>query len=705
MSVFNQSRSYIIRILFVLAFLIMLAQLFNLQVLSSEYELQAKNNALLEKAIYPARGNVYDRNGKAIVNNKLMWDLMVIPNEARGVDTTYLCQLLEIDTAEYKVRMTGVGAKNGYNLNRPGAFESLLTPEKYARLEENMWRFEKNGFYLQQRPIRTYPFGVGAHFMGYIGEVDSGIIARSNGYYQAGDYVGRSGLESFYEKILMGERGLQVLIKDNKGRIKGQYANGEKDIPAVAGRALNTYVDAELQQLAEKLMQKKVGAVIAIEPKTGGILSMVSAPNFSPNDLTGPNFRKTYSKFVLDVSRPLLNRTIKGQYPPGSTFKPLGGLVALDEGLITPSFGYPCSGRYYACGHGKPACTHNTPGHAANLRLAIANSCNSYFSHVYRMAADNPKYRNVKDGYEKWKEYMNNFGLGIRLGVDLPSEDKGNIPDTAAYNREYRNLWNSCTNLTLGIGQDKMTATPLQLANAMCIIANKGYYYTPHFVKSIEKETDADTIMRPFRVRHEPLTHISDTAYQAVMLGMQDVVERGTAVAARIPGINMCAKTGTAQNFRIIRGRRVELNENSMFVAFAPREDPKIAICVVVENAGFGSTSAAPIASLMIEKYLNDTLSVVSQKKADELSKKDLMPSILPLEQFLFDSTRAEQWAKQYGDSTSLRKYLKKGAVQQQQQEKQKKDSLPPKRVAYFKKEDLALPEEVIAVKQKRSRA
>ena len=271
---------------------------------------------------------------------------------------------------------------------------------------------------------------------------------------------------------------------------------------------------------------------------------------------------------------------------------------------------------------------------------------------------------------------MNAFGLGKRLGVDLPSEDRGNIPDSSDYNKEYRNAWNSCTNLTLGIGQDKMTATPIQLANAMCIIANKGYYYTPHFVKSIEKETEKDSILKPFRVKHEPLTRISDTAYQAVMIGMQRVVESGTAFAAKIPGVNMCAKTGTAQNFRYIRGKKIELNENSMFVAFAPRENPKIAICVVVENAGFGSTAAAPIASLLIEKYLNDSLRPESVKKVEELSNKDLLPSILATEQYIFDSTRAEQWAKRYRDSTQLRKYLKK-----QSGPAQKRDTIPPRTV------------------------
>jgi penicillin-binding protein 2 len=462
----------------------------------------------------------------------------------------------------------------------------------------------------------------------------------------------------------MGQRGVQYWIKNHLNKLVGQFENGELDVAPEAGRALHTYVDVELQQLAEKLMQNKVGAVVAIEPKTGGILSMVSGPNFTPDQLTGSNFRKTYSKFVLDVSGPLLNRAIKGQYPPGSTFKPLGGLVALDEGLITPSFGYPCGGRYYACGHGKPACTHAGGGHAANLRLAIANSCNSYFSHIYRMAADNPKYASVKEGYEKWREYMNAFGLGIRLGIDLPSEDKGNIPDTAAYNKEYRGSWNSCTNLTLGIGQDRMTATPLQLANAMCIIANKGYYYTPHFVKSIDQETAADTLLRPYRVRHNVLTHIPDTAYQTVMLGMQDVVERGTATSARIAGINICAKTGTAQNFTILRGRRVELNENSMFVAFAPRENPKIAIAVVVENAGYGSTAAGPIASLMIEKYLNDTLSVASQKKADAFAQKDLMPSILKVKQFIADSTRAWFYYDLTKDSAYIEKFLQRNKPQ-----------------------------------------
>jgi penicillin-binding protein 2 len=691
MSVFNQSRSYIIRIIFLATFLIIIVQLFNLQVLSGKYQQLAQENAVFRKTIYPPRGIVYDRNNKAIVNNTLIYDLMVTPSEMRNVDTAFMCQLLEIDTAEFKKRIITAIVKNGRY--RPSSFESLLAPEKYARLEENMWRFG-SGFFLQERPVRTYPFGAGAHFMGYIGEADSGIIARSGGFYQPGDYVGRSGIEAYYERMLMGQRGVQFLIKDNKNRLVGSYEGGEFDSAAVAGRGVRTFIDIEVQALAEKLMTDKVGAVVAIEPRTGGIIAMTSGPNFSPESLTGPNFKKTYGKFVLDVSRPLLNRAIKGQYPPGSTFKPLGGLVALDEGLITPGFGYPCGGRYYACGIGKPACTHSGGGHAADLRRAIANSCNSYFTHVYRMAVDNPKFANHRDGYAKWKDYMNAFGLGIRLGVDLPSEDKGNIPDTAKYNKVYRNSWSSCTNLTLGIGQDMMTATPLQLANAMCIIANKGYYYTPHIVKAMDNETAQDTLLHKFRTKHDVLTHIPDSAYNAVIWGMQDVVTNGTARAAAIPGINICAKTGTAQNFRFIGGKKIELNENSMFVCFAPRENPKIAIAVVVENAGFGSTAAAPIASLLMEKYLNDTLRPESVKKAEAMAAKNLMPSILKREQFIADSSRAYEWFRITKDSSYIRKFWRRTHEEKAQQDStntKKPDSpqkpKPEQRVVYHRLE------------------
>ena len=669
MSVFNQSRSNIIRLIFIGLFLIVVVQLFNLQVISDEYRQLAMNNAVFKKVVYPNRGIIYDRKGRAILNNNIMYDLVVTPYEVKKIDTMELCRLMEIDTAEFKKRMLEARIKNGPY--RPSIFEDLLPPEMHARLDENIWKF--TGFTLIERPVRVYPYNAAAHIMGYVGEADSGIIKRSKGFYLLGDYVGRSGLESYYEPVLMGQRGITHLIKDNKNRLVGNYENGRFDTAAIAGRNLRTYIDIEVQQLAEKLMANKVGAVVAIDPKTGGIISMVSGPNYNPNDLTGPNKQKNYSRLVLDVAGPLLNRAVQGNYEPGSTFKPIGALIALDEGVITPSFGLNCSGRYYGCGHGKPACTHNNPGHAANLRLSIANSCNSYYAHIFRMSVDAPKFGGVKKGYNIWRDYMLEFGIGKKIGIDIPGEGRGSIPDTSDYNRIYRGSWNSCTNLTLGIGQDMMQSTPLQLANAMCIIANKGYYYNPHFVEKIDNETEEDTLVKKFRVKHEVLTRIPDEAYEAVISGMQDVVESGTARAAAIPGINICAKTGTAEKFRIIDRKKVQLKDNSMFVCFAPRENPRIAIAVVVENSGFGSTWAAPIASLMMEKYLNDTLRTERLKEVERIASANLMPEYLDRLQYIEDSVRAFRWYKMTKDSNYIKKYLKKGQVLPKEEPQQKK--------------------------------
>ena len=656
MPVFNQSRSRIIRLIFLVAFVLIAVQLFFLQVVPNEYDKLAMSNAVFPKIIYPERGIIYDRNGKAILNNTIMYDLMVTPAEVKNFDTATFCSLMEIDTADFRARIRDAIIKN--KSVRPSVFEDLLTPKMQARFEENSWRFP--GFALVERPVRTYPFHVAAHILGYINEVDSRDIERSGNFYRMGDYIGKSGLEATYEKVLMGQRGVQYLIKDNHNRLVGRYKEGILDTGAIAGKGLHTYLDIELQQLAEKLMTNKVGGVVAIDPKTGGILAMASGPTFDPNELTGPDKNRNYSRLVLDVAGPLLNRAVKGQYPPGSTFKPIGALVALNENVITPSFGYPCMGRYYACGHGKPACTHAGGGHANNLRLSIANSCNAYYAHIYRLTVDNPKYGSVKKGYEHWHDYMNEFGLGVSLGVDLPSEDNGNIPDTTEYNRDYRGSWNSCTNLTLGIGQDKMLVTPLQLANAMCIIANKGYYYTPHFVQKIEDAGPEDTLLNRYRKRNDVLTHIPDTAFNAVIWGMQDVVERGTARSAAIPGIDVCAKTGTAENKRYLDGKVVQLKDNSVFVCFAPRDNPKIVLAVVVENAGFGGTWAGPISSILMEKYLNDTLRPERVKKAEEIANANLMPSYLKRLQFKEDSIRAWRWFEMRKDSSYIRKYLDK---------------------------------------------
>jgi len=655
MPVFNQSRSRIVKLIFGVAFFVILAQLFNLQVVSDKYRKLAMDNAVYPKIVYPERGIIFDRKGKAILNNAIMYDMMVTPAEIKGIDTLDFCRMMDIDTAEFNRRILDAKFKN--TAVRPSIFEDLLTPEMQVRFEENSWKFP--GFVLVQRPIRVYPFNAAAHLLGYIAEVTPKQIESSDAFYRMGDYVGQTGLESVYERVLMGQRGVQYLIKDNKNRLVGSYEKGEFDTAAIAGRGLRTYIDIELQQLAEKLMTNKVGSVVALDPKTGGILAMTSGPNFNPNELTGPDKSKNYTRLVLDVRAPLLNRAIKGQYPPGSTFKPLGALVALNEGVINANYGFPCGGRYHGCGIGKPACTHSGGGHAASLRLSIANSCNSYYAHVYRLTVDSKKYKNVKDGHEKWHEYMNAFGLGVRLGIDLPSEDRGNIPDTAEYNKLYRNQWNSCTNLTLGIGQDRMTATPLQLANAMCIVANKGYYYTPHFVNRIEGETEEDTtLLNKYRQKHEVLTNISDLDYNEVIDGMQDVVESGTARIAKIPGIEICAKTGTAENFTFLDGKKLKLPDNSMFVCFAPKENPKIALAVTVENAGFGSTWAGPIARILMEKYLNDTIQEKSKADVERIAGTNLMPKYYIRKQFLEDSTRAFKWFEMTKDSSYIKKYV-----------------------------------------------
>jgi penicillin-binding protein 2 len=649
MSVFNQSRQTVIRLIILTTFVILIARLFILQILSPQYQIQAMDNAVDRKIIYPDRGIIFDRKGKAILENTLTHDLMILPTQLKGIDTFGLCRIMGIDTAEFKQRLVAAIIKNGRY--RPSVFEASLSMDKFVKLQENIYRFEP-GFYLQDRPIRSYPFKAAAHLLGYIGEVDSTILKRTNYFYQLGDYMGLNGMERFYEPVLMGTRGVKYQIKDNKNRIVGSFENGQYDTSAVAGRNLRTYIDMDIQAMAERFMSNKLGAVVAIEPKTGGIIAMASGPTYDPNLLTGSQRRRNFSWLLSDTARPLFNRAIKGQYPPGSTVKPMGALIALDQGVITPEYGYACGGAYYGCR--RPIkCTHAGGGHAANLRLAMANSCNSYFSHIYRLAVDNPEYKDVKEGYIHWKEYANNFGMGVKLGVDLPSEDRGLIADTALYNRMYNGAWNSCTNVFLGIGQGEMTATPLQMANLMCIIANKGYYYTPHFVESIDGKGEGDTILNPYRKKHE-VTKISSEVYEEVQLGMQDVVDHGTARIARLEGIAVAAKTGTSENYGIINGKREKLKDHSWFVCFAPRENPRIAIAVIVENAGFGATWAGPIASLMMEKYLNDTLRTEKLKEVERIAAQEIILPVVKQKRMRLDSIRRVRLALEMGDSSAL---------------------------------------------------
>ena len=619
MSVYNQNRGGIIQIIIGTIFFLIVAQLVSLQVVSNKYKLAADNNAIFRKIIYPDRGIIYDRKKRALLENTISYDLVVIPNEAKGVDTAALCAILQIDKSEYSKRIVEAIIKN--TRVKAGVFEPFLTPELYAQLNENLYRFP--GFSLSERSIRSYPYNTAAHVLGYVAEVDVNFLKKheSEGY-EMGDYAGMTGLEKNYETVLMGQRGVKRFLRDNKGKIQGPYEKGEFDTVAIAGKNLYTSVDVQVQQLAEKLLQNKIGSAVAINPKTGGVIAMASSPGYNPNLLTGSKRRKTIGRLLLDTARPIYNRAIKGQYPPGSTFKPLGALIALDEGLITPNFGYNCFGSYGACGDPRK-CEHHNAGHAANLQLALAYSCNSYFLQVFRMAIDNPKYASAKGGYVKWKEYMNAFGFGRKLGVDLPSENKANIPDTAQYNKDFGNprYWNSCYMLTLGIGQDRMTATPLQLANSMAFIANDGYYYTPHFVDSIESETQEEAAqLAPFR-KKQKVTKIPKEYFDVIKEGMHDVTVYGTAAFIKVPGHEYCAKTGTAQN---PHGKN-----HSLFVCFAPKDNPKIAVAVIVENAGYGSTWAGPIGGLLMEQYLNDTLTTESQLKADNLAQVDLMPQAI----------------------------------------------------------------------------
>jgi len=584
--------------------ILIITRLFFLQVVEKKYSKLADANAVLRKVVYPSRGIIFDRKGRSILSNDAMYDLVVTPINVKNIDTAYMCEILRIDKEEFRRRITSAIIKNGSR--RVSVFASLLPPEMFGRLQESMYMFQP-GFELVQRQIRSYPFNAAANILGYIGEVSPQMLQKpAYSAYNQGDYLGMTGLERTYESVLMGQRGIQYLVKDNLNRPQGPYEKGEFDTAAIAGKNLRLALDVDLQVLGEHLMRNKIGSIVAIDPRTGGILTMVSAPTFDPNLLTGSYRARNFSRLFADTTKPLFNRAIQAGYPPGSSMKPLTALIALDEGVITPSFGFPCFGAYTYCG--RPiACTHHNAGHAANLRLAIANSCNAYFVHLYRMEVDAAKWGGVKKGHQKWHDYISSFGLGHRLGVDIPGESPGKAIDTAGMNKLYRGQWNSCSELYVGMGQGQVVATPMQMANAMCIIANKGYYYLPHFVDKIDN--DNTELLTKFREKHT-VAHVSDSVYMPVIYGMEDVVERGTGVSAKIEGEIVCGKTGTAENNAIVNGKLTKLKNHSVFVAFAPRDNPKIAIAVVVENAGFGSTYAAPIASLIMEKYLHDTISV-----------------------------------------------------------------------------------------------
>lgn len=590
----------------------------------------ADEQGKFRKVIYPDRGILFDRKGRAILQNTIIYDLMVTPAKLKGVDTFALCRILNIDTAEFKKRIISAIIKN--KSYRPSVFEPLLPDEKIAKLNESMYKFVP-AFYLQERPVRDYPYDAAGNILGYLSEVDSAFLKKHVGEgYQIGDYAGWTGLEHSYEKVLMGQRGIEFWRRDNKNRLTDRLENGKYDTAAVAGKNMHMALDIELQMLGEKLMDNKVGAIVAIDPKTGGVLAMVSTPTYKPKLLSGAERKKHYGELLLDPRQPFLNRTVNATYAPGSTFKTLQGLVGLQEGVITPSTTFACSGAFYGCG--KPmGCLD--PG-VFRLKEAITHSCNTYFANVMQKVINNPKYPSVDSSLSVWDRYMYSFGLGHKLGIDIPTEKPGKIPTKKTYNTLYgEGHWNFCTFRSVSIGQGEVDVTPLQVANEMAYLANKGWYKTPHLIDSIE---DGDTygMLTKFKEKHVA-SDIPDSVFEAVHDGMQGVMETGTGAFAKVPGIVVCGKTGTVENAY----RGIKQKDHAFFAAFAPRDNPKIAIAVICENAGFGANSAAPIASFMIEQYLKDSIPEPDRKeKVEVISRLNLIPPRIYRELRTQDSLR-----------------------------------------------------------------
>jgi penicillin-binding protein 2 len=631
LSVFNQSRKNVIMLVFIGMFVIIVLQLMNLQIFSSKYKAQADDQGTFRKVVYPDRGIVYDRRGKSILQNTTIYDLMVVPGKIKGTDTATLCNILQIDTAEFKKRIIAAILKN--KSYRPSVFEALLSNEKMAKLAENLYKFAP-GYFLQERSVRDYPFDAGGNILGYLGEVDSNILKnpKYTGYVM-GDYIGKTGLEKTYEKVLMGQRGIELWKRDNKNRLTERIEKGRYDTIAVAGQNMHTSLDIELQMLGEKLMENKLGSIVAVDPKTGGILCMVSSPTFKPKLLTGAQRKKQIAELLLNPALPLLNRTVGATYSPGSTFKTLQALVGLHEGVIETSTRFSCSGAFYGCGGGRPmkCLDYGT----FDLRNAITISDNTYFANVMQKVINNPKYPNIDSSLGVWNRYMQAFGLGHRLGVDVPSEKRGLIPSPAFYNKIYgQGKWNYCTFRSVSIGQGEVDVTPMQVANEMAYIANKGHYIIPHLVDSIEGG-DKFGMLAAFKEQHSAID-IPDSVFEAVHDGMQGVVERGTGVNAKVKDVIVCGKTGTVENYY----RGVKQPNHAFFAGFAPRENPRIAIMCVVENSGrFGGTYAAPIVGLMIEKYLKDSITDKGRKaRIESLSKLNLIPSRIYVEMRRQDS-------------------------------------------------------------------
>ena len=584
-------RKNLLYILIIGSGIIFLVRLLSLQVLSSDYDDQSLQNSVLREYIYPERGFIYDRNGTLIVENQATYDLMIIPRQLQQFDTLEFCKLLKIDKNNLVEK---VQKARSYSTRKPSVFLAQLSKSDYAVLQEKLWKYR--GFYVQKRAVRKYNTASASNILGYISEVNRFDI-RKDPYYQSGELIGRQGIEKTYEKTLRGVKGVRYLQRDKFNRVIGPYQKGELDTLPTKAQDLYLTIDIALQEYGQKLLQNKRGGIVAIEPETGEILVNVSTPTYAPDLLVGRSRSENFNVLKNDtINRPLFDRGLQGQYPPGSPFKLVNALVALQEEAITPRFRVLCNeGHYYGrTDFMKCHCNYGTKN---RLNSGIYNSCNTYFATIYRRTIDH--FDDPKKGMNIWSSHIKSFGMGNYLGYDHPTGQKGFIPNSDYYDYWYPNQrWGATTSLSNSIGQGEVLSTPIQLANMVATIANRGYFYKPHFVKKIQKDSLSEKNRTP------NFTTIDSIHFKPVIEGMSNVVKWGTARVARVPGVEVCGKTGTVENFTKIDGEKVQLTDHSMFVAFAPRENPKIAVAVFVENGYWGSRWAAPIASLVIEKYL-----------------------------------------------------------------------------------------------------
>ena len=592
---------------------ILIAKIFYIQIIDDRYKIDASNNSMVYDIIYPTRGVIYDRNGKIIVGNKVAYDILVTPKEVTEFDTLLLASVLEVEPdfirskmAEYRKNRRRIGYQSVIMMKQ-------LSAEKYMKFSEIQYKFP--GFRGQVRSIRDYPFNAGGNLLGYVSEVDQSYISRHPGEYRPGDYAGKTGLEAAREADLKGEKGYHIYLRNSHNQIQTRYKDGEMDKEAIPGKDIVTTIDADLQQYGQLLMQNKVGSLVAIEPSTGEILTMVSSPGIDVEMLA--DIGKHYKEIVSDPHKPMFNRAVQAPYPPGSVFKLVNGLSGLEEGVLKPEYTYPCNKGYYFGKHKLGCHAHRSP---LDLEDAIMMSCNGYFCYVMRNILENRKYGSQAEALDKWHDYVSSFGFGHKLGSDFPAELGGTIPTSNYYNKIYgKGGWKFTTVISISIGQGEIGVTPLQIANMCATVANRGYYYIPHIVK------DSDSLRIDDKFRERQYTMVDTTNFKKVIKGMWKAVNSGfgsggTASIAAVEGLDICGKTGTAQN---PRGA-----DNSVFICFAPMDNPKIAVAAYVENAGFGATWSAPIASLLVEKYLTGQISDKRKPLEERMLNGDLMSRV-----------------------------------------------------------------------------